>query len=189
MAEMPTPPQPKTTTDEPGVTLAVLIAAPTPVMTPQPMSDAISSGTVGSMGTTACCGRTISSAKVPVPAKPKSDSSPRRKRGVMMALICTAEQRWGDLRSTQEAHSPHGGLQATITWSPSFTFATPSPTSAMTPAPSWPSTAGAGWGMVPVMPDRSEWHTPVAAMRTFTSPAWGPTTSTSSRISRFSSPV
>jgi hypothetical protein len=153
------------------------------------MREAISSGTVGSIGTTACCGSTISSAKVPVPAKPKIGSPSRRKWGVMMALIWTAEQRCGDVRSTQNEHSPHGGLQATMTWSPTFTEVTPSPTSAMTPAPSWPSTAGAGWGMVPVMPERSEWHTPVAAILTFTSPATGSTTSTSSRISRFSSPV
>ena len=42
MAAMPTPPQPNTTTDEPGATLAVLMAAPTPVVTPQPMSEATS---------------------------------------------------------------------------------------------------------------------------------------------------
>ena len=57
MAEMPTPPQPNTTTVEPGSTLAVLMAAPTPVMTPQPISEAISSGTEASIGTTACCGQ------------------------------------------------------------------------------------------------------------------------------------
>jgi hypothetical protein len=42
MAEMPTPPQPITTTVEPGFTCAVLIAAPTPVITPQPTSEATS---------------------------------------------------------------------------------------------------------------------------------------------------
>ena len=38
-----------------------------------------------------------------------------------------------------------------------------------TPAPSWPSTDGAGNGMVPSMTDRSEWHTPAATIRTLTS--------------------
>ena len=44
MIESPTPPQPKTATDEPGVTFAVLIAAPTPVITPQPIRQARSKG-------------------------------------------------------------------------------------------------------------------------------------------------
>ena len=42
IAAMPTPPAPKTTTLEPGCTLAVLSAAPTPVVTPQPMRAPIS---------------------------------------------------------------------------------------------------------------------------------------------------
>ena len=54
----PTPPQPKTATVVPGCTLAVLIAAPAPVITPQPTSDACSIGTSLSMGTTAISGRT-----------------------------------------------------------------------------------------------------------------------------------
>ena len=37
---MPTPPAPKMITDEPGLIWAVLIAAPTPVITPQPISAA-----------------------------------------------------------------------------------------------------------------------------------------------------
>src|SRR5437660_437043 len=37
---------------------------------------------------------------------------------------------------------------------------------------------------VPFWHDRSEWQTPDAAMRTFTSPAWGASTVMSSRISR-----
>ena len=41
---MPTPPQPNTATVEPGCTRAVLIAAPTPVVTPQPISAATCSG-------------------------------------------------------------------------------------------------------------------------------------------------
>ncbi len=37
MTLSPMPPSPNTTTLEPGVTLAVLTTAPTPVVTPQPM--------------------------------------------------------------------------------------------------------------------------------------------------------
>ena len=43
-AAMPTPPQPMTATVSPGATLAVLTTAPKPVMTPQPISAARSSG-------------------------------------------------------------------------------------------------------------------------------------------------
>ncbi len=53
----------------------------------------------------------------------------------------------------------------------------------MTPAPSWPSTTGTGVSSVPFCIDRSEWHTPEAAIRTSTSPAWGASTSTSVRTS------
>ena len=38
----------------------------------------------------------------------------------------------------------------------------------MTPAPSWPRTQGVPTGSAPVACDRSEWHTPLAAIRTRT---------------------
>ena len=63
--ESPTPPQPITTTDEPGSTWAVLTTAPTPVVTEQPIRQATSNGTLGEMGTTAEAGTTAASAKVP----------------------------------------------------------------------------------------------------------------------------
>ena len=44
ITESPTPPQPKTATVEPGSIRAVFSAAPTPVVTPQPMRAARSSG-------------------------------------------------------------------------------------------------------------------------------------------------
>ena len=55
-------------TDDPGVTLAVFNAAPAPVITPQPISEAISNGMSGSIFTTACLGRSVFSANVPAPA-------------------------------------------------------------------------------------------------------------------------
>ncbi len=53
----------------------------------------------------------------------------------------------------------------------------------MTPAPSCPSTIGVGVSMVPFCMDKSEWHTPEAAMRTSTSPGCGASISTSVRTS------
>ena len=53
MAERPMPPAPKTATVEPGSTFAVFSTAPTPVMTPQPMSAARSSGMSSRIFTTA----------------------------------------------------------------------------------------------------------------------------------------
>ena len=44
IAARPTPPQPNTATVEPGSMRAVLSTAPTPVVTPQPISAARSSG-------------------------------------------------------------------------------------------------------------------------------------------------
>ena len=63
-------PDAETTTEEPGSILAVLIAAPTPVVTPQPISEATSSGTSLSTFTSAEFGTIISSAKVPQPVMP-----------------------------------------------------------------------------------------------------------------------
>ena len=62
MAEMPIPPAPITATDEPGSIAAVLMAAPTPVVTPQPISETISSGMSASTFTTAFSGMMSSSA-------------------------------------------------------------------------------------------------------------------------------
>ena len=46
-AALPTPPQPITATESPRVTAPVLIAAPSPAITPQPSSPATSGWTVG----------------------------------------------------------------------------------------------------------------------------------------------
>ena len=63
--ESPTPPQPHTATVEPGRTAAVLIAAPTPVVTPQPMRAAAWNGTSFAIGTTLIEGTTAYSAMLP----------------------------------------------------------------------------------------------------------------------------
>ncbi len=78
----PTPPQPITATVEPGSTCAVLSAAPTPVVTPQPMSASTSSGRSVSTFTSENCDATIISEKVPRPVMPWiSSPSARRKWG------------------------------------------------------------------------------------------------------------
>ncbi len=48
IAASPTPPQPNTATDWPRVTPAVLIAAPSPAITPQPSRPATAGGADGS---------------------------------------------------------------------------------------------------------------------------------------------
>src|SRR5690349_3559704 len=77
---MPTPPQPNTATVEPDFTLAVLIAAPTPVVTPQPISAAAESGTSFETGTTLIAGHTTYSAMLPSEQNAASFLSPRCKR-------------------------------------------------------------------------------------------------------------
>jgi hypothetical protein len=62
MIASPTPPAPQTATVEPGSTLAVLSAAPTPVMTPHPISAARSSGMSLSIFTSAFSCTSICSA-------------------------------------------------------------------------------------------------------------------------------
>ena len=49
-----------------------------------------------------------------------------------------------------------------MTWSPTATVVTPSPSASTTPAPSWPRTAGSGFGVAPVMTFQSLWQTPLA---------------------------
>jgi hypothetical protein len=95
--------------------LAVLITAPTPVETPQPMSEAISKGTSSSILMAASWGTVRYSAKVPVPAMPKMGSPLRVKRGTPAMANWIITHRCGCLRSMQLLHLPHGGLQATTT--------------------------------------------------------------------------
>ena len=68
-----------------------------------------------------------------------------------------------------------------MTWSPFCTLVTPAPTSTTTPAPSWPKIAGnSPSGSAPDSVNSSVWQTPVALISTSTSPAFGPSSSTSS---------
>ena len=76
-----------------------------------------------------------------------------------------------------------------MTWSPTTTLVTPVPTCSTMPAPSWPSTAGAGQLNMPAAAVMSEWQTPAAMILTMTSPGPGSRTSSPSRTSAPLSPV
>ena len=115
---MPTPPQPMTATDEPASTSAVLRAAPRPVVTPQPMRAAMSKGTSSGIGTAQPASTTTSSAKVPVPAKPKTSPPGRLKLGVP-AFMNPARQSWVWPR-LQAGQAPQAGSQQTTTRSPAL---------------------------------------------------------------------
>ncbi len=71
-------PAPKTTQVVPGSTLAVLIAAPSPVERPQANRQAPSKGASGSILASAISGITVYSAKVEVPMKCRISSPSRR---------------------------------------------------------------------------------------------------------------
>src|SRR5690606_9431205 len=62
--------------------------------------------------------------------------------------------------------------------SPTARSLTPSPSSTIVPAASCPSTSGGGSGIVPLVADRSLWHTPQAPILTITSPRFGDSTVT-----------
>ncbi len=107
---MPTPPQPITATDEPASTWAVLMAAPRPVVTPQPIRAAISNGTSSGIGTAQPAPTTTSSVKVPVPAKPKTSPPGRLKlRG---ARVREARQAQLGLAALAGRTLPAGGQPA-----------------------------------------------------------------------------
>lgn len=116
------------------MTRAVFSAAPMPVVTPQPMRAAISYGRSSGMGTAQEAETTTSSAKVPVPAKPKTSPAGRRKLGVP-AFMKPARHRW-DWPRRQAGQAPQAGSQQTRTRSPAVRPSTPSPVSTISPAPS-----------------------------------------------------
>ena len=147
-APRPTIPAPNTTHVEPSSTLAVCIAAPSPVESPQANSAAPSSGASGFTFESAICGITVYSANVEVPMKCRIRSPPRLSRvvpsGRYPRFCCSriARQRlvFGERQWT---HSPHCGEKCVTTWSPGATSVTSAPTFSTTPAPSCPRTQGA----------------------------------------------
>ena len=141
-------PAPKTTQVVPGCTAAVLIAAPSPVESPQAKRQTCSKGASGLTLASAISGITVYSAKVEQPMKWRISSSPREIRVLPSGrkpLFCCSRIAMQRLvrGSTQCTHSPHWGEKRVTTWSPSASEVTSGPTRSTTPAPSWPSTVGA----------------------------------------------
>ena len=179
ITEQPTPPQPNTATDDPGVTLAVLRAAPTPVVTPQPTREATSSGRSSAIFTTARSWTSITSAKPDRSANWRSGMPSRLRRGgspLGRMQKRRSVHRWGR-PSWHCLHVPqYIEVQAT-TWSPGWTEATLDPTASTIPAGSWPGTVGRGPAIDPFMKWRSLWQTPQAEVRRRTSLGAGSSTS------------
>ena len=124
----PTPPQPSTATVEPGWTAAVLSAAPTPVVTPQPISASCSSGTSPLDLTTECSLVVTASAKVPSPVMQMyGEPSERVPRGVI--IVCGSSSQWFDWSCRQNQQMPQAGTNEAMTRSPFLTAVTSLPTS------------------------------------------------------------
>ena len=181
----PTPPTPNTAAVSPAWTLARLSTDPTPVRTPHPMRQADVIGTSLEILTACTSLTTVCSVKTDVPAKLEAGSPWKVKGCDTLPRVLTHQVGWPVL---QARHVPQLARVAMTTWSPTFTDVTSEPTDSTTPAPSWPRTDGAFHGMVPLITDRSLWHTPAAPMATRTSLGPGRRTSSAS-VTSASSPV
>ncbi len=93
-----------------------------------------------------------------------------RARGTNMTGYVSADRL--DWSCRQYQHTPHVGMNEPMTRSPTWTRVTSVPTDSTMPVPSWPRISGRA-GIVPLITERSEWHTPLAVMRTITSPGPG----------------
>ena len=166
--DWPTPPHPITVTVDPGRICAVLSAAPTPVVTPHPMSASCSAGRSLSTFTSIDSSTVISSAKVPSPLIPITllPSARVPLDTIECAPICSHSCDWS---RRQKKQLPHAGTKDAITRSPLPTRLTSLPTASTVPAPSCPRMAGGGSGTLPLAMLRSEWQTPLASMCTRTS--------------------
>ena len=131
-----------TATVVPGCTLAVLSAAPTPVVTPQPMSASCSSGRSVSTFTIEPSLHVICSAKVPSPVIAMYWLPSGRLPRIDIMTANSLSHRC-DESCRQNQHVPHAGMNDAMIRSPALTFVTSAPTSSTLPAPSWPR-IGAG---------------------------------------------
>lgn len=127
----------------------------------------------------------IWSAKVPSPVRLiATEPSPRVAFG--LSIVSASSEHRFDWPLRHQKQWPHAGTNDAITWSPTLTRVTSDPTHSMTPVPSWPRMHGGGIAMVPFAAERSEWHTPLAPIRTTTSLGPGSTGVTSSTDSSVS---
>ena len=168
-----------TATVEPGSTRAVLSAAPTPVVTPQPISASCSWGSSVSTFTTLIWFTVICSANVPRPVKPNALlPSARVAFGSNMSGPLPSQRFvWPCMHQKQW---PHAGTKEVITLSPTATRVTSEPIHSTVPLPSWPRMHGGGVGMPPFDAEMSEWQTPLAPTRMTTSEGPGSIAVTSS---------
>jgi hypothetical protein len=141
--DWPTPPQPITATLAPGCTPAVLRAAPSPVVTPQPSRASCSSGRSVVTGTIDASSTTMASAKVPHPHTAVAvRPSGRAKR--VAARTAGPSSQWLDRPFTHHQQLPQAGDTEASTRSPTAARRTSAPTASTIPHPSWPGTIGRG---------------------------------------------
>src|ERR1700722_4408712 len=177
------------TTDAPAPGRSAFSTAPAPVEIPHASGPSSSTSADGSTTTSARAAQIEYDANDDCPKKWlfKTDPSSRRSDVDPSARPprSTSGPRSRQYRgcpSRQFRQDPHHG-QPITTLSPTATLVTPEPTAATIPAPSCPSTPGAGNGMSPSRAIASVWHTPVATTFTSASPGPGESTSTSATVS------
>ena len=143
IAAAPTPPQPITATVEPRPTLPVLMAAPSPAITPHPSSPTAAARADGSTLVHCPAATSVFSAKAPMPSAGDS-SVPARSpsaRVILWVALKVAKQYHGSPR-LQARQSPQTARQLRTTKSPGSRPVTSGPTDSTTPAASCPSRNG-----------------------------------------------
>ncbi|KAL2260927.1 hypothetical protein VTK26DRAFT_4929 [Humicola hyalothermophila] len=143
----PTQPAPNTAMLLPRSTLAVMRAAPYPVVMPQPSRQVRSMGASGCTATTEMSATTVYWLKVEVPMKWRMSWPRARKRLVPSGMtprpwVARILPQRLVLPDLQNLHSRHSGVYSATTWSPGLTLVTPSPTDSTMPAPSCPRITG-----------------------------------------------
>ncbi len=136
--DRPTPPSPMTATLAPAGTVAVLVTAPTPVETQQPIRAATAGSTPSGSGMADASRTTVASAIVPMPQY--DSTGPPWPR----SAVASPASRWVNDGESRQAHGrperhdrqrPHGTSQDSATGWPARSE-TPGPTASTTPAPS-----------------------------------------------------
>src|SRR4051794_18735881 len=112
IAAAPTPPQPITATLSPRPTAPVLIAAPSPAITPQPSSPATSGAAVGSTFVHCPAATRVFSAKAPIPSA--GDSSVPSSKVIFWVALKVLKQYHGRPRR-QARQLPQTARQFKIT--------------------------------------------------------------------------
>ncbi len=122
IAATPTPPQPMTATDLPRVTAPVLIAAPTPAITPQPSRPTAAGRASGSTLVHCPAATRVFSAKAPIPRAGESSvpaSGPSAR--VIFCLALWVLKQYSSCPRLHARHSPQTARQLSTTKSPGAT--------------------------------------------------------------------